>query len=54
VRGEILKSNDVRLVVTIHPFYILRIKDEETKQEQSEGLIADLKFGMTVLGADAR
>jgi DNA polymerase len=54
VRGEVLKSNDVRLIVTIHPSYILRIEDEETKQEEYESLIADLRFGMTVLGADAR
>jgi uracil-DNA glycosylase family protein len=54
VRGEVLKSNDVRLIVTVHPSYILRIEDEETKQKEYERLIADLKFGVAVLRADAR
>jgi uracil-DNA glycosylase len=54
VRGEVLASNDMRLVVTIHPSYLLRIKDEETKQLEYEHLVADLRACVAALEADAK
>jgi uracil-DNA glycosylase len=31
VRGEVLVSNGMRIVVTVHPFYLLRIENEERR-----------------------
>jgi DNA polymerase len=53
VRGTVLTSNSVPVVVTVHPSYILRLEDEEAKQEEYERLVADLKFGEAALRADA-
>jgi DNA polymerase len=52
VRGQLLTSNGLPLVVTIHPSYVLRIEDEEAKQTEYERLVADLKFGLAALGVD--
>jgi DNA polymerase len=54
VRGEVLTSNGMRLVVTIHPSYLLRIEDEETKAREYEHLVADLRACVAVLGADVQ
>jgi uracil-DNA glycosylase len=43
VRGEVLTLNDMRLVVPIHPSYLLRIEDEDSKQREYEQLLADLR-----------
>jgi uracil-DNA glycosylase len=53
VRGTVLTSNGLPVVVTIHPSYILRIEDEDAKQGEYERLVADLKFGVAALRADA-
>jgi uracil-DNA glycosylase len=53
VRGTVLTSNGVPVVVTIHPSYILRIEDEDAKQGEYERLVADLKFSLAALRVDA-
>jgi DNA polymerase len=52
VRGTVLTSNGLPVVVTIHPSYILRIEDEEAKQGEYDRLVADLKFGVAALRVD--
>jgi uracil-DNA glycosylase len=54
VRGEVLTSNDMRLVVTIHPSYLLRIEDEDRKQREYDQLVADLRVCVAALEAHAR
>ncbi|MBV9968565.1 MAG: UdgX family uracil-DNA binding protein [Xanthobacteraceae bacterium] len=43
VRGEILTANEMRLLVTIHPSYLLRIDDEDRKRHEYAQLVADLR-----------
>jgi DNA polymerase len=54
VRGEVLTSNGMRILVTIHPSYLLRIEDEDRKQEEFEQLVADLKVCVATLEAPRR
>jgi uracil-DNA glycosylase len=54
VRGEALVSNGMRLVVTVHPSYLLRIENEERRATEYERLVADLRVCVTVLRASAR
>ncbi len=54
VRGEVLTSNGIRLLVTIHPSYLLRIEDEDRKQVEFEQLVADLKVCVAALDAPRR
>jgi uracil-DNA glycosylase len=49
MRGQVLTSNGLPVVVTIHPSYVLRIEDEEAKQTEYERLVADLRFGVATL-----
>jgi uracil-DNA glycosylase len=49
VRGQLLMSNGLPVVVTIHPSYVLRIEEQEAKQTEYERLVADLKFGVGML-----
>jgi uracil-DNA glycosylase len=44
VRGEILSDDDgTQVIVTIHPSYVLRIEDDESKDREYKGLVADLR-----------
>jgi DNA polymerase len=44
VRGEVLDgANDSRVIVTIHPSYLLRLRDDESKEREYEGFVADLR-----------
>ena len=54
VRGKILTEHDLRLVVTIHPSYLLRIEDAVTKAREYEHFVADLRICVAALGADAK
>ena len=54
LRGEVLTERDMRLVVTIHPSYLLRIKDEETKLREYEHFVADLRICVAALRATAK
>jgi uracil-DNA glycosylase len=53
VRGEVLTLNDMRLLVTVHPSYLLRIEDEDRKQLEFEPLVADLRICVAALEAPA-
>jgi uracil-DNA glycosylase family protein len=54
VRGEVLFMDDMRLLVTIHPSYLLRIDDEEAEQREYTHFVADLKAGAAAFGAIAK
>ena len=44
VRGETLRSIDDRpLIVTIHPSFLLRLEDDESKEREFARLVADLR-----------
>lgn len=44
LRGEVLSgSGGSRVVVTIHPSYLLRLRDTESKAREYAGLVADLR-----------
>jgi len=49
VRGNILTQGDgTRLVITIHPSYLLRIKDPTDKAREYRGFVQDLKSAQEV------
>jgi uracil-DNA glycosylase len=54
LRGEILTAHGMRLLVTIHPSYLLRIEDEDAKAREYEHFVADLKACVAALGATAK
>ena len=43
VRGQTLAAGDSRLIVTIHPSYLLRLRDDESKEREYNGFVADLR-----------
>jgi DNA polymerase len=43
VRGEPIPYEAGSLVVTIHPSYLLRLRDDESKEREYAGFVADLK-----------
>lgn len=44
VRGEVLPGGgDSRVIVTIHPSYVLRQPDDESKEREYKGFVADLR-----------
>jgi DNA polymerase len=43
IRGSVLVVDSMRLLVTIHPSYLLRIKDEAAKTREYEHFVSDLK-----------
>jgi uracil-DNA glycosylase len=44
VRGDVLSGADgSRVIVTIHPSYLLRLRDDESKAREYAGLVADLR-----------
>ena len=50
VRGEILMGpDDSRVVVTIHPSYLLRLRDDASKEREYNGLVDDLRRCATLL-----
>ena len=52
LRGEVLPlDGGGKLVVTIHPSALLRIKDSEDKKRQYIGLVDDLRFCAKILRA---
>ena len=44
VRGEIVAAEAGRILVTIHPSYLLRIRDEHDKAQAYRGFVADLRL----------
>ncbi len=44
VRGEVLRGDgDAQVIVTIHPSYLLRLQDDESKEREYKGFVADLR-----------
>ena len=43
VRGEALREGDDQVIVTIHPSYLLRLRDDESKEREYKGFVADLR-----------
>jgi len=51
VRGEILSEQDgSRVIVTIHPSYVLRQQDDASREREYKGLVADLRRCAKLLG----
>jgi uracil-DNA glycosylase len=53
VRGEVLKIGDMRMLVTIHPSYLLRIENNEDKAREYSRFVADLRACVAALSAAA-
>ena len=52
VRGEVLRGDgDAQVIVTIHPSYLLRLQDEESKDREYKGFVADLRRCAKLLAA---
>src|SRR3979490_645343 len=52
LRGEVLPLDEERkLVVTIHPSALLRIRDSDDKKREFNGLVNDLRFCAKILRA---
>jgi DNA polymerase len=52
VRGEVLRGDgDAQVIVTIHPSYLLRLQDEESKEREYTGFVADLRRCAKLLAA---
>jgi DNA polymerase len=52
LRGEVLPLDEERkLVVTIHPSALLRIRDSDDKKREFAGLVGDLRFCAKILRA---
>jgi len=44
VRGEVLTgADDSQVIVTIHPSYLLRLRDDESKEREYKGFVDDLR-----------
>jgi len=54
-RGRILRSPLApRVLATVHPSSILRVEDEETREQELQRFIADLTFASTVMRDNLR
>jgi uracil-DNA glycosylase family protein len=54
IRGQLLPTQSgLRMLATIHPSYILRIRDDADKQAQYRQFVADLKLGVRALAKAA-
>jgi DNA polymerase len=52
VRGEVLDGADEsRVIVTIHPSYLLRLQDDASKEREYKGFVADLRRCAELLAA---
>jgi DNA polymerase len=51
VRGEVLRDGDAQVIVTIHPSYLLRLQDDESKEREYKGFVADLRRCAKLLDA---
>jgi uracil-DNA glycosylase family 4 len=54
VRGEVLQVEDMRMLVTIHPSYLLRIENDDDKAREYARFVADLRACVAALSAAAR
>ena len=52
VRGEVLRDDaGAGIIVTIHPSYLLRLQDDESKEREYKQFVADLRRGARLLEA---
>jgi DNA polymerase len=51
VRGEVLREGASDVVVTIHPSSVLRQQDDESREREYKGLVADLRRVAKLLAA---
>ena len=51
VRGEVLHEGDSDVIVTIHPSSVLRQQDDESREREYKGLVADLRRCAKLLAA---
>jgi DNA polymerase len=52
VRGKVLPAgDDTQVIVTIHPSYLLRLRDDESKEREYKGFVADLRRCAKLLAA---
>jgi uracil-DNA glycosylase family protein len=52
LRGEVLPGRDgARLIATIHPSYLLRLQDDESKEREYDRFVADLRSCARLLHA---
>jgi uracil-DNA glycosylase family 4 len=49
VRGEVMAADGGHALVTIHPSYLLRLRDERDKQREYVQFVADLKVARDFL-----
>jgi DNA polymerase len=52
MRGEVLRDDaGASIIVTIHPSYLLRLQDDESKEREYKQFVADLRRGERLLEA---
>ncbi len=52
LRGEVLRGDrDSQVIVTIHPSFVLRQQDDDSRDREYEGLVADLRRCAKLLAA---
>jgi len=53
VRGDVLDDNGdgSRIIVTVHPSYLLRLQDDESREREYKGLVDDLRRCAKLLSA---
>jgi uracil-DNA glycosylase family protein len=49
IRGSVLAIDDMQLLITIHPSYLLRIEDEAAKTREYEHFVTDLKAAVAAV-----
>jgi uracil-DNA glycosylase len=50
VRGEVLTAQGFRIFVTLHPSYLLRLKNDEDEAREYAHFVADLRVCVAALG----
>jgi uracil-DNA glycosylase len=50
VRGEVLTAQGFRIFVTIHPSYLLRLKNDKDEAREYAHFVADLRVCVAALG----
>jgi DNA polymerase len=52
VRGEVLRGDeDAQVIVTIHPSFVLRQQDDDSREREYKGLVTDLRRCAKLLAA---
>jgi DNA polymerase len=48
-RGKVLEHGGRKVIVTVHPSYLLRVPDEEAKHREYAAFVEDLRLARTIL-----